>query len=139
MSVGNTYIYGSEESGVTGFACGAVLNFLDSVEAVLDDIQYIVEFEFGPTWLALYPRDDHSIEVVKRITLNGAQERADLLDVETARPVTKEAWVEAVLDAARTFQNTVLDLNPALEDQEVLQQIRTEIERVEQLREQAGE
>lgn len=139
ISVGDTYIYGDAEAGVTGFACGAVLNFLDSVEAILDDSQYIVEFEFGPTWIALYPRDDDSIEVAKRITLNRAQERADLHEGEIARPVTKEAWVAAVLDAARTFHGTVVDLNPALEDHAVLRQIRTEIERVEQLHEQMGE
>lgn len=74
-----------------------------------------------------------------RITLNRAQEQVKSLDMVTACMVTKRAWIATVLDATRRSHDTVVDLYPALEDQEVLQQIRTEIERVEQLREQAGE
>ena len=139
ISVNDTYLYGSNEEGVTGSACLAVLDFLESVEPVLDSTQYIIELGFGPTWLALYPQDDHTVEVAKRITLKEAKERADLREVETARTVTEQAWAEAVLDAAHTFHDTVVDLNPSLEEQKVMQQIRTEIDRVEQLVEEMSE
>lgn len=137
--VDDIYIYGGEDTSAEGLGNTIVLDFLRSVEPVLDHTQHLIEFPDGSTWLALYPRDDDSIEVAKRIVLKWARERAELNEVETACPVTKQAWIEAVLEAAQTFHDTVLDLNPALEDHETMEEIRAEIERVEQLSQQIDE
>lgn len=137
--VDDTYIYGEGNTNAEGLGNTIVLDFLRSVKPVLDHTQHLIEFPDGPTWLALYPRDDGSIEVAKRIVLKWARERAELHEVETARAVTKQAWIDAVLEAARTFHNTVLDLNPELEDHETIEEIRVEIERVERLSKQMDE
>lgn len=139
ISVGDTYIYGNSESGVTGFACGAIISFLDSVEAIIENRQYIVEFEYGPTWLALDPLDDDTINVAKSVTLKGAKNPRERLEVDTSRQVKKGAWIDAVLEAARRFYDIVVDLNPELKNREVMEKIRTEIEGVERLSKQRDE
>ncbi|NGM71291.1 hypothetical protein G6M89_20195 [Natronolimnobius sp. AArcel1] len=132
IKVDETYIYGDEGSGVTGFACGAVLNFLDSVEAVLNDEQYIVEFEFGPSWLALDPRDDASIYVGRCSTLKGARNPDERLEIDVQRPVSKQGWIDAVIDTAREFYDTIVELNPSLLDDDSMIQIQTKIMEVEE-------
>ena len=132
IAVDDMYIYGDNEGGVTGFACGAVLQFLDSVDLVLAGERYIAEFEYGPTWLALDPRDENSIYVSKCMTWTGANNPEKRLDIDISRPATKQTWITEVLETATEFHERVIELNPELEDREVLKQIREEIAAAEQ-------
>lgn len=134
IAVGGTYIWGGSNSGVTGFACGIVLNLLDSVDAVLSDTRQIIEFEFGPSWLVVEPWDDEAVNVAKSSTLMGARNPDDRLDIDTSCPVSQEAWIEEVITTARDFHETVIAMNPSLRDREVMKQIREEIDRAEELR-----
>ncbi|QSX00514.1 hypothetical protein [Haloterrigena alkaliphila] len=134
IAVGETYIWGSSDGGVTGFACGIVLNLLDSVDAVLSDERYIIEFEFGPSWMVVEPWDDEAVNVAKSSTLMGARNPDDRLDIDTSRPVLKEAWIEEVVETARDFHDTVIGMNPNLRTRDVMEQIREEIARAEEFR-----
>ena len=132
ISLNSTYIYSDKREGVTGFACAAVRQFLDSVDSVLADERHVIEFEFGPSWLALDPRDRDSISVVQCTTLRRAENPSERRDIFTPYPVTKQAWITGVLKAAKEFHERVLELNPELEDRKVLKQIREKIAAAEQ-------
>lgn len=132
VQIGNTDIYGGSESAVTGFACGIVLNLLDSVEAIQRNQRHVIEFEYGPTWLSLDVVDDCTVEVAACHTYEGAKNPKERIDVDRVETVRKEAWREAVLELAHEFENTVTDMNDGLEDHPAIDQIqerRREVER----------
>ncbi len=133
IAIGDTYIWGGPNSGVTGFACGIVLNLLETVDAALLDERYVVEFEWGPSWMVVEPRNDASVTVSRASTLKGARNPDERLEVDTARPVTKRAWIEEVVDTAREFHGTILEMNPDLRTRGVMQQLRRKIRRAERL------
>lgn len=130
VAVGGTWIYGSAEEGVTGHACTTALGLIDSVRAARSDERYVIEFEFGPTWLVVEPRTERSITVTKSVTYAGTTDPEQRLDVDTSRPVTKTAWRDAVVDATQTLHETVIEENPALEADDSLERIRAEIDRM---------
>lgn len=134
IAVGETYIWGGPDGGVTGFACGIVLNLLDSVDAVLSDERHVIEFEFGPSWMVVEPWNDEAVNVAKSSTVMGARNPDNRLDIDTSRPVLKEAWIEEVVETAHDFHDTVLEMNPGLRSRDVMEQIREEIDRAEERR-----
>jgi hypothetical protein len=132
VTIGGTEIYGPGHEA-TGTAGIVVLELLNSVEAALDDERCLIEFDIGPYWLVVEPRDVESVNVVRCVTIKGARNPDERLDIERSHPITKQAWIEAVIDATQDFHDTVLDLNPDLDDQEELKGIQNEIERVDEL------
>jgi hypothetical protein len=134
VAIGDTEIYGPGHEA-TGTAGIVVLELLTSVEAALDDERCLIEFDIGPYWLVIEPRDVESVNVVRCVTIKGARNPDERLDIERLHPVTKQAWIEAVINATQDFHDTVLDLNPDLDDQEELKGIQNEIERADELAE----
>lgn len=134
VAVGETYIWGDPEGGVTGSACGIVLNLLETVNTVLADERRIIEFEYGPSWMVVEPWDDEAVNVSKSSTLMGAQNPDKRLDIDTARPVRKQAWIDEVIATARDFHDSVLEMNSELQSRAVMAQIRAEIDSAEERR-----
>lgn len=132
IAIGDTEIYGPGHEA-TGTAGIVVLELLASVEAAVDDERCLIEFDSGPYWLVVEPRDVTSVNVVRCVTIKGARNPDERLDIERSYPITKQAWIEAVINAAQDFHDTVLDLNPDLQDQKELKQIQNEIERIDKL------
>jgi hypothetical protein len=132
IDIGDTEIYGPGHEA-TGIAGIVVIELLNSVEATIDDKRCLIEFDIGPYWLVVEPRDAESVNVVRCVTIKSARNPDERLDIERSHPITKQAWIEAVINAAQDFHDTILDLNPDLHDQEELKQIQHEIERVDEL------
>ncbi|UOO96434.1 hypothetical protein MUK72_06945 [Halococcus dombrowskii] len=132
ITVGSTYIYGCQNQGITGLASGIVLQLLESIDAVLSDEQYILEFEYGPTWMVVEPWNEDTINVSRATTMEGARNPDERLDIDTSRPITKQGWIKAVIDTAQEFHDTIIDMNPSLRDQEEMVEIQNEIHRVEE-------
>lgn len=122
IMIGGTYLWNMEYE-VTGFATGIILQLLESVSVPLTEERYIIELEYGPSWIAVEPRDEHSVTVAKCVTISGARNPEKRLDIDTALPVTKRGWIEAVTETAQHFRETVLGLNPDLHDHTGLEQI----------------
>ena len=86
MAVNDTDIYGGDNRNVTGIAASAMLQFLDSADPVLSGERHIIEFESGPSWLALDPRDEESINIIKCLTLREAKNPSERRDLYTPHP-----------------------------------------------------
>jgi hypothetical protein len=71
------------------------------------------------------------VNVVGCPTIEVARNPVERPGIERAHPITKQGWSETVSETAHEFHDTVIDMNPILRDQDVLQQIRNETERVE--------
>ncbi|MFC7074590.1 hypothetical protein ACFQJ7_08735 [Halovenus rubra] len=128
IRVGEEYIYGGPDSYVTGFACGFVLNLLDSVSAMKTGERSIIELEYGPTWLTIDPVDQTAVRIAACRTYKGAMDSSERLEIDDDAVVSKEAWESEVLRTAREFHETVVDVNPDLQDQEVIADIRDRID-----------
>lgn len=122
ITVGGTYLW-EMEFRVTGLATGIVLQLLESIGVPLSGEGYIIELEYGPSWIAVEHRDEHSVTVAKCTTIAGARNPERRLDIDTAVPVTNRGWIEAVTETAQGFRETVLDLNPDLHDNTAIEQI----------------
>jgi hypothetical protein len=133
VAIGDTEIYGPPGHKATGFACVIVLELLASVEAAIVDERYLIQFDSGPFWLVVEPRDVNSVNIVSCVTIKGARNPDERLDIERSHPITKQAWIREVIETAQDFHDTVIDLNPELREQDVLKQIQNEIERVDEL------
>ncbi len=121
----DTYIYGKDKSGVTGYADNILIQLLESVEAIEKGRKYIVEFEFGPTWLSIEPKEGNKVRIVGATTLNGAKNPEERLDIDISREVSQESWKAAVRRSSGVFINEVLKLNPELRSQDFVQKVQT--------------
>lgn len=122
ITVGGTYLW-EMEFRVTGLATGIVLQLLESIGVPLSGERYIIELEYGPSWIAVEHRDEHSVNIARCTTMAGARNPERRLDIDTAVPVTNRGWIEAVTETAQGFRETVLDLNPDLHDNTAIEQI----------------
>lgn len=73
VRVGDEDVYGGSRSIVTGHACLVVLDLLDSVEALDRNERSIVEFDYGPSWLAIGSVNETTAEIAACHTLKGAR------------------------------------------------------------------
>lgn len=136
IRVGETYIYGDENSGVTGFACNTVLNFLDSVTALLHDEKFVVEFDYGPSWLLLEPTSEKTIAITRCSTPAAVSDPDKRLDVDITGQTSKRNWAREVVRSADEFQGTVIDWNPELRTSDELTTIRTKVSDCKELLEE---
>lgn len=127
-----TYLW-NMEYGVTGFACGIVLQFIDSVCTTISEDRCIIELEYGPSWITVEPQNYQSVNVVMCSTIAGARNPDKRLDIDTSLVVTKQGWVDAVIEMAHEFRQTVLDLNPELHDHTTIKEIHQKTKRAETL------
>lgn len=131
ISVDERDLYGGSYSRVTGFACGIVINLLDSLAAIQATERTIIEFENGPSWLTVDPAGEATVELAACHTYGGAKNPDERIDVDRIQLVQRDAWRNAVTDLACDFTETVTDLNPELTTHKVLVQIQDQIQNVE--------
>jgi len=139
IAVDETYIYGDPDGGVTGSACEIVHQFLESIEATVADERYVVEFEFGPTWLVVEPSNGDAVNVSSCSVPQGRHDPSERLDIDMSRPITKQGWIDSVIDAAEDFHDTVVDIGPDLYDHSVMVQVREDIAHAKDLTEAEDE
>lgn len=133
ISVGGDPLYGDERTEVRGFACSVALALLDSVAAVARGDHALVEFESGPSWLAVEPESAESVALTKCRTHQAARNPEKRTEVDVTRYATQEAWFRAVVDAAREFQKRVTTLYPDLREAAPMIELRKRVEEVEAL------
>ncbi|MFA9428152.1 hypothetical protein [Natronorubrum sp. A-ect3] len=131
ISIDGTDLYGETYSRVTGFACGIVISLLESVVAAQSTERTIIEFENGPSWLTVDPIDETTVELAACHTYSGAKDPNERLDVDRVQLVQRSAWRDAVVTHAHDFIEEIIDLNPELDEHEVIAQIRSQVREIE--------
>ncbi len=82
VTVGGTDLWNVEYE-VTGVACSIVLQLLESIGVPISGERYIIELEYGPSWIDVGPRDERSVNVAKCVTIAGARNPDERLDIDT--------------------------------------------------------
>lgn len=129
--VGDEDVYGGSQNIVTGHACWVVLKLLDSIEALHRNEQSIVEFAYGPSWLAVRSIDTATAEIAACHTLKGAKNPDKRLDVAREYYVTKDAWRDAVLEVTTEFYDSVTEISSDLSDHDMMLEIRLKRQEVD--------
>lgn len=133
VRVGDEDVYGGSRSIVTGHACLVVLDLLDSVEALHHNEWSIVEFDYGPSWLAIRSVDETIAEIAACHTLKGAKNPGKRLDAAREYYVTKCAWVDAVVELAYGFHDAIIEIDPDLSNHEVMEEIQQRRQKIERI------
>ena len=128
IQIGDEYIY--REEGVTGYACTAVLNLLQSIEAIRAGETFTIEFEFGPTWLVIEPVDTTTIRVAESRRYSGVDNPSKRLDIDVACTVARDRWVAEVIEVTDDFIEQVVSLNPEVDDSPYIVQLRGKLDQV---------
>ncbi|WP_424016745.1 hypothetical protein ACOZ4N_12715 [Halorientalis pallida] len=131
ISVDSEQVYGRDNGGVTGRACTTTLELLESVEAINRGERYIVEFEFGPSWLTAEPDGEQTIKIVRCATFKAAKDPDERLNIDRAYTVPKDAWENEVVRVARDFVKEVQNRNPELADNESICAIRSKVDEID--------
>lgn len=129
ISVDSNRIYGDDSGGVTGFACSILLDLLDSVESIDCGRKAVVEFEYGPTWLAIEPMDDGDVRIAGvRSSFAAVDDPTMRRSIDKSEVIQASEWRTEVLETAREFCDRVGGLNPNVKSHESLLEISDRIE-----------
>lgn len=128
LSIGDKDVYGGSRATVTGDACIVMLDLLESVTALRSESSSVIHFDQGPSFLSVGPENSTAVEITACHTLKGAKNPEERLDIARPYITTRELWESAVLKAAREFHETVVDMNPDLQDHEVISEIQDRID-----------
>lgn len=78
-------------------------------------------------WLAFEPHDEETLEVLECATFEGVQDSEQRLSSDRSVLVSKTAWISELIQTAEEVHAKIVDLNPALEDDQMLRRLRREI------------
>lgn len=101
---------------------------LESTEQILADERAVVEYMNGPMWLVFEPHDKETVKITGCTTIEGVRDPEQRLSVDTSVLVSKTAWISELIETAEEFHQKVIELNPDLEDDQILRRLRREIE-----------
>lgn len=136
IRVGEMYVFGDEDHVNSDYISTNLTVQLEAVEKILSDKRATIEFANGPMWLAFEPHDEETLEILECATFEGVQDSEQRLSGDRSALVSKTAWVSELIETAEEFYERVVDLNPSLEDDQILRRLRREIAAVkEQLKE----
>lgn len=127
IKVDDTYVFGDEEHVNSDYMSTNLTVQLEAVEKILADEKASIEFANGPMWLVFEPHDEETVKVTGCSTFEGVHDPEQRLSADTTAVVSKTAWVGELIRTAEQFYEKVVDLNPDLENDQILQGLRTEI------------
>ncbi len=113
--IGDTHVLNPEYNH-TGLAYTIISNLIKSVCRTHAAEDHLIVLDYGPSYIFVAPRDDHTNTVTYCVFEKHAYNPSKRLDIERSLPVTKQAWTEAVLEIAKDFRETVITLAPDLRD-----------------------
>ncbi len=136
VKVGDTYVFGDENYMNSGYMTTNLIVQLGELRKILADEKVVIEYENGPMWLVFEPHDEDSVKLTGCATIEGVRNPDQRLSVDTSAVVAKKEWVSELIETAENFYETVIDLNPSLEDNQMIQRLQKEITDAKRRREE---
>ncbi|WP_435362876.1 hypothetical protein [Haloarchaeobius sp. DYHT-AS-18] len=133
IRVGNEYIYGDEENGVTGLAYCVTLGFLESVEKIIKGQEHVIEFEYGPTWLVIEPKNQDEVIIARSTRWSGVKNPDERLEIDTNIRVPKTEWATAVISVVEEFVHTVVEIDPEISHSDELEELENYLSQIKAL------
>ncbi|MFC7074589.1 hypothetical protein ACFQJ7_08730 [Halovenus rubra] len=127
LTIGGEDVYGGSRATVTGDACIVMIDLLESVTALKSDSRSVVHFDQGPSFLSVGPENTTAVEIAACHTLKEAKNPEERLGVARSYITTRELWEDAVTEMGANFYQTVTELNPELEEHDVIKEIDNRI------------
>jgi len=134
-----TYVLGGESSVAGDYTTSNLIAQHYAISDILNNRTHPVEFFDGPVWLVFEPVNDRLVSLTGCHTIEGVRDPEQRLSVDTTVIVTKHAWITELVRATEEYSNTILDLNPALSENQIFQELQDALagtrERLNQLSE----
>lgn len=128
IHVDGVYLIGSEDTNVGVWMTTDLIRLLAQTEAIFDGEKNVVAFDNGPSYLVAESVDDgKTVNVTQCLLYSGVEEPDKRLPIEETFTVSKRAWAEELVRVTGDYLEKVTDLNPELEDNQYVQELRAEV------------
>lgn len=129
IRVDDSYLIGSEDSHVGVWITTDLIRLLAQTEAVFADEKDVVAFDNGPSYLVVEPSDegDKTVNVTHCLLYSGVEDPDQRLPIEETFTIPKRGWTTELVQTAEEYYEEITDMNPKLEDNEFVQELRDEM------------
>lgn len=129
IRVNQSYLVGSEDTHVGVWITTDLIRLLAQTEAIFANEKDVVAFDNGPSYLVAEPTDGTTgtVNVTRCLLYSGVEDPDERLPIEETFTVSKRAWTEELVRVAEEYLEQVTELNPDIEDNQYIQELRDEI------------